>query len=202
MQDDAALLGALKLGEPEACTFLFDTYADRIYRLALGLLQDPGQAEDVVQETCLKVLTHAVRFEGRSSLGTWMYRLAYNASTDRLRRKEENPLPSEDAGEEEDLSFPMPQNFVEWQTPEALVIGGENRHILEQAVAQLPESMRMVFMLRDIEALSTAAAAEVLGISDGLVKVRLHRARLSLRERLAPYFAGPEVAQKERSHEL
>lgn len=152
---------AFKAGNPAGCEALFEAYADRLYRLAFGLLRHSEEAEDVVQETCLKILAHAGRFEGRAALGTWMYRLAFNASTDRLRRKKENRLPADDASEEEDLSFPLPKNFVEWQTHEALLIGGENRKILEQSIQQLPESLRTVFLLRDIEDLSTAETALV-----------------------------------------
>lgn len=191
MQEDANLLHSMKAGDPQACSLLFETYSDRIYRLALGVLGQAEEAEDVVQETCLKALTHRDQFAGRSSIGTWLYRIAYNASLERLRRKESFPLPPEDGiQEDEDAFIPMPGNFVEWHTPEALTLGGEDRRVLELQVQSLPESLRTVFVLRDIEELSTAEVAGVLGITESLVKVRLHRARLSLRERLADHFSG------------
>jgi RNA polymerase sigma-70 factor (ECF subfamily) len=188
LQNDADLLRAIRAGDPSACTAVFETYADRIYRLALGLLKNPAEAEDVVQETCLKGLTRLKGFEGRSSIGTWLYRVAYNASADRLRRKEENPLPTEDGDAEDELPLPMPQNFVEWQTPEAFLEGAEEQQLLAEAVGNLPQALHTVFLLRDIEGLSTAETAEVLGIGEPLVKVRLHRARLLLREKLALNF--------------
>jgi len=191
MQEDASLLQSMKAGDPQACSLLFETYSDRLYHLALGVLGQAEEAEDVVQETCLKALTHRDQFAGRSSIGTWLYRIAYNASLERLRSKEAFPLPPEDGSlEDEEAFIPMPGNFVEWQTPEALAIGGEDRAVLERYIQSLPESLRTVFVLRDIEEFSTAAAAEVMGISESLVKVRLHRARLSLRERLADHFSG------------
>lgn len=189
MQENENLLQLMKDGSPQACEDLYAMYADRIYRLALGLLDQPQEAEDVVQETCLKALTHRSGFAGRSSFGTWLYRIAYNASLERLRKKDMLPLPQEDGTfAEEDLTIPMPGNFVEWQTPEARAIGSEDRSALERAIQSLPETLRTVFMLRDIEELSTAEVADVLGISESLVKVRLHRARLALRERLAEHF--------------
>lgn len=196
MQSDSDILRAIQAGDPAACEAVFEAYSDRIYRLALGLLQDPAEAEDVVQETCLKGLTHLSGFEGRSSIGTWLYRVAYNSSTDRLRRKEENPLPVEENETEETHSLPMPQNFVEWQTPEIFILGVEERELLNGAVHSLPEGLQSVFLLRDIEGLSTVEAAEILGITEALVKVRLHRARLLLRERLASHFGERRVERE------
>jgi RNA polymerase sigma-70 factor (ECF subfamily) len=187
--DDVALLDTLRAGDPAALSALFEAYADRIYRLALGLLRDPAAAEDIVQETFLSALTHLDRFEGRSSVGTWLYRVAYNASMNRLRRSQEESLPLEDA-EAGEADIPLPQALVEWRlTPEAILGDTETRVQLEAAIGALPTSLRAVFMLRDIEELSTEETAEALGISAGAAKVRLHRARLTLRERLAGYFA-------------
>lgn len=198
MQEDSNLLQSMKTGDPQACTILFEMYADRIYRLALSILDQPEEAEDVVQETCLKALTHHGEFAGRSKIGTWLYRIAYNASLERLRRKEAFPLPPEDGIEEDEgVSIPMPGNFIEWQTPEVLAIGGEDRSVLERQIQSLPETLRTVFVLRDIEGLSTTETAEVLRITESLVKVRLHRARLSLRERLAVHFTGRLVGSGE-----
>jgi RNA polymerase sigma-70 factor (ECF subfamily) len=124
----------MKDGDPEACESLFNTYSDRIYGLALNILGAPQEAEDVLQETCLKALTHSSNFAGRSTFGTWLYRIAYNASLERLHRKESTPLPQEDGtSSEEELSIPMPVNFVEWQTPEAHTIGDEDRQALKRS---------------------------------------------------------------------
>ena len=195
MADDAAILQALRAGDASALAALFDTYADRLYRLAQGLLRNPDEAEDVVQETFLKALTHLDRFEGRSRLSTWLYRVAYNASIDRLRRQGESALPSDDRETEEAGAVPLPQVLVEWRTPEEILIDAEAQAALDEAIQALSESLRVVFVLRDIEGLSTAETAQVLGISPGAVKVRLHRARLALRERLALLFAGPPGGQ-------
>lgn len=190
MPDDSALLTALQAGDTTALANLYEAYADRIYRLALGLLRDPMRAEDIVQEAFLALLAHLDRFEGRSKLGTWLYRVAYNASLDHLRRRREALLLSDDAEPDDGSSVPMPQALADWWlTPEQILANAEARAALDAAIQALPENYRAVFILRDVEELSTEETAEAVGISVGAVKVRLHRARLLLREKLAGYFA-------------
>jgi RNA polymerase sigma-70 factor (ECF subfamily) len=176
-------LSALREGDDAALGALFERYADRIYRLAVGLLHEPAEAEDVVQESFVKALTNLDRFEGRSGIGTWLYRVAYNAAMDRLRRRGREP-----ATESGDM--PSPHSMVDWSsTPEALLLDNEARAALDAARDTLSASLRAVFILRDVEGLSTSEAAEALGISESAAKVRLHRARLQLRERLSEYFS-------------
>jgi len=189
MPDDTLLLKALRAGDSTAFSTLFETYADRLYRLAIGLIQQPDEAEDVVQETFIKAITHLDQFEGRSNLGTWLYRVAYNASLDRLRRREEAPLADDGPYEEAEVLVSMPEVLVEWQTPEDLLIDEQDREFLDQSIGKLSQNLRTVFVLRDIDELSSAETADILGISVSAVKVRLHRARLELRESLAVYFA-------------
>jgi RNA polymerase sigma-70 factor (ECF subfamily) len=176
----------------ELLSELFEVYADRLYRLALSLLSDEAQAEDVVQETFLKVITHGSKFEERSSWGTWLYRVTYNACLDRLRKRVEEPLPSED---QEGEDFPMPTVLVAWKTPEQVLLQSEGRREMQEAIHRLPAGLRATFLLRDVEGLSTEETAEALGIEVGAVKVRLHRARLMLRERLALYFTSSGMDQ-------
>jgi RNA polymerase sigma-70 factor (ECF subfamily) len=200
MANDSVVVDCYRAGDPAALTVIFDTHADRVYRLALGLLHDPSEAEDILQQTFLAVLTHLDRFEGRSSIGTWLYRVAYNASMDRLCAHSELPLPEEDGNAADDESLPLPKTLVNWDfTPEEILMDSEARAALDDAIGRLPETFRVVFVLRDIEELSTADTAEVLGISPSLVKVRLHRARLALRERLATYFAERLPANGDRA---
>lgn len=187
--DNFDLLAALKAGDPDAFAYLFDQYADRIYRLAMGILQNSTDSEDVVQETFLKAISNLDRFEGRSNLGTWLYRVAYNSAIDQTRKKFEFPIQEEAAEDEQDSWFPMPENLIEWSTPEIAMLNDEELALLDENISQLPEPLRIVFQLRDIEELSVRETAEVLGISTSLVKVRLHRARLLLREKLSEYFA-------------
>ena len=191
MDDSAIPIDALRAGDPAALSVLFETYADRIYRLALGVLRDPTAAEDIVQETFLSAITHLDRFEGRSSLGTWLYRVAYNASIDRLRRRTDEPLPPDEPDDDPEAGagLPLPKSIIDWAaTPERWQADREVTTEIDRAVAELPRSLRVVFLLRDVEGLSTEETAEALGLSEGATKVRLHRARLAMRERLSVYF--------------
>ncbi len=177
-------LAALREGDEAALSALFERYADRIYRLAEGLLHDAAEAEDVVQESFVKALTNMGRFEGRSGIGTWLYRVAYNTAMDRLRKRGRATLASDD----DDL--PLPHSLADWSsTPEERLLDREARASLDAATDALSAPLRAVFILRDVEGLSTAEAADALGITESAAKVRLHRARLQLRERLSEYFS-------------
>lgn len=192
--DDKSILEGLKSSQPQrAMAVLFERYADRLYHLALGLLADENAAEDVVQDTFLSAFRNRQQFEGRSSAGTWLYRIAYNLSLDRLRKKQALPLPEEDGFDEGEAAVPLPREFVEWRwLPEELIQNQERRVVLEEAIQSLSPALRAVFLLRDVEELSTEETASVLSISPAAVKVRLHRARLELREKLARFFAAQE----------
>jgi RNA polymerase sigma-70 factor (ECF subfamily) len=178
----------MKRGEPGCVGRFFDAWGDRLYGLAVRLLGDPAAAEDVVQEAFLKLMAGAGRIEGRASLATWLYRVVYNAAMDRLRaQKREVPVPDE--GDEE--SPPMPSLLVDLRlSPEAMLRDTELRKALEAAISALPTSLRAAFLLRDVEGLSTAEAAEALDLTEVNLKVRLHRARLLLRERLSEFVAA------------
>jgi RNA polymerase sigma-70 factor, ECF subfamily len=161
-----------------------------VYNLALRMMSNPQEAEEVLQETFISAFRALERFEGRSQLSTWLYRIAYNAALMRLRKREvqttsiDDPLVNEE-GEE------LPRQLVDWTgLPDDVVLGKELRDVLDRAVATLPHTLRTVFVLRDIEGLSTAEVAEALSLTETNVKVRLHRARLVLREQLTAYFAA------------
>lgn len=184
--NDQELVAALRRREPAAFAAAFDRYADKIYRLALGLLGDELEADGVVQKTFIRLFERLDSFEGRSSLGTWLYRVAYNLSLDHLRRR--HPAFSLDDEEEEVAATAA--IVTEWgRLPEETLSNEEVRQALDDAIAGLPEHYRVVFILREIEGLSTKETAEVTEISVSAAKVRLHRARLFLRERLAKQFA-------------
>lgn len=188
MLDDSQLLTALRQRDPTAFTQLFEMYSDKVYRLAVGLLEDEDEAEGVVQDTFMRLLERLHQFEGRSKLGTWLYRVAYNLSIDRLRQQQ-TVLSLADETDEDD-GLPMPAILTDWQeAPEAWLESNELSTELNQAVASLPAKLKVVFILREIEGISTEECAQVLAISESAAKVRLHRARLLLRERLAAYVA-------------
>jgi RNA polymerase sigma-70 factor, ECF subfamily len=184
--DDAAVVARLKAGDMSACKACVEEHSDGLYRLAFRLLRDEAAAEDVVQETFLNAFKSLDQFAGRSRLGTWLFRIAYNNALMRLRSLQ----PVEPLEDDFDLESPgMPANVVPWgETPEDVVARGEMAQVLDEAIAAIPETLSVVFQLRDVEGRSTAETAEILGLTEGTVKVRLHRARLALRERLSGYF--------------
>ncbi|MEO0563090.1 MAG: sigma-70 family RNA polymerase sigma factor [Chloroflexota bacterium] len=189
MTDETMLIASLKRGDPTAFASAFERYANRLYRLAVGLLADEQQADAVVQETFLALIKHIDSFEGRASLGTWLYRVAYNKAMATLRKR----APLQDINDDdEDI---MPNCFVDWDNvPERVLDTQEARAMIDNAVQTLSPALSAVFILRDVEELSIKETAESLGISTATVKVRLHRARLTLRERLTIYFQDATIA--------
>jgi RNA polymerase sigma-70 factor (ECF subfamily) len=185
IQDEEILLEALKRRDSFALAELFERYSDPIYRLALRLLNDETGADGVVQDTFMTLIEHIDTFEGRANIGTWLYRVAYNNALGRLRKRK--PVLELDSLEEAEL--PLPAVLLEWDSiPEALITGSEAKTEIDRAIDSLKPTLRAVFVLRDIEELSINETAQVLGISPAAVKVRLHRARLALREALSSYF--------------
>lgn len=187
MYSEEELLARLRRRDPEAFSYLFETYADKIYRVAVGVVRDEEEAEGVVQETFLRLFQRLEQFEGRSKLSTWLYRVAYNLSIDRVRKRRPQVSLDDDSGDE---PLPAPVILADWrQAPEQQLSDAEVAEALDAAIAGLNEKYRTVFVLREVEGLSTVETAEVIGIKPGAVKVRLHRARLFLRERLSQTFA-------------
>ena len=183
-----AFLKKLQAGDPVAFAQFVEENQSQIYNLALRMLGNPQEAEDVLQETFLSAYKALSNFEGRSSLRTWLYRIASNASLMRLRKKQPG-IVSVDEHLPLDAGDSVPRQLVDWSNlPEDELLSSESRRVMDEAVSELPESLRIVFILRDIEGLSTAETGKVLGLSEGAVKTRLHRARLWLRERLSAYF--------------
>jgi RNA polymerase sigma-70 factor (ECF subfamily) len=190
--DEAELLEGLRAGDARAYRKLVELNSPNVYRVALKLLGDEQEAEDVLQETFLSAFEALDRFEGRSSLSTWLYRIAYNASLMRLRKRKQMTTFSLDQPPHEDdadMAFAS-RHLVDWSAiPDDQLLTAEAREEMDRAIAELPETLRSTFILRDIEGLSGAETADVLGISVQAVKNRLHRARLQLRDRLSAYFA-------------
>ncbi len=181
-------LDALRAGDRAEFSRLVEAYSANIYRLALRMLNQPQDAEDVLQDTFLKAFRHLKTFDGRSKLSTWLFRIATNEALMLLRRRRPDQVSLDEPlmGEEGDQE---PLQIVDWCClPEKEMMSQEARKHLDAAVDQLPHSLRVVFLLRDIEDLSTQETAEVLGLSETAVKTRLSRARMRLRELLSVYF--------------
>ena len=181
---------ALRSGDRLEFARLVEAYSGQIFRLALKMLGQPQDAEDVLQNTFLKAFQHIQGFEGRSSLSTWLYRIASNEALMLIRRKRpETPLVDLTPDEEEGDSF-APVNLADWCClPEDELLTSEGRLRLDQAIQRLPEKLRIVFLLRDIEGLSIDETGQALDLSETAVKTRLLRARLRLREDLSAYYA-------------
>ncbi len=189
-------LEALRSGDRAEFARLVESNYELIYRLASKMLNDQQDAEDVLQETFIKAFKHIKDFDGRSSISTWLYRIATNEALMALRRSKPNmvsvdePIKTED-GEQE------PVQIADWCClPESEFISAEAQRHLDEAIGQLPDSLRVVFVLRDIQGLSTQETADVLNLSETAVKTRLSRARLHLREDLSGYFGDRLIEGK------
>lgn len=191
-QSEPELVVGLRAGQPEAYRRLVELHSANVYNVALKLLDDEQEAEDVLQETFLSAFKAIDHFEERSRLSTWLYRIAYNASLMRLRKRGQMTTFSLDRplGDHDDREWTVSRHLVDWTSvPDDQLLTAEAREEMDRAIAELPESLRSTFVLRDIQGLSGVETAEILGITVQAVKNRLHRARLRLRDRLSDYFA-------------
>jgi RNA polymerase sigma-70 factor (ECF subfamily) len=179
---DAEVVRRVLAGERELFEVLMRRHDARVYRAVRAILRDEDEAEDAMQAAWLHAYQHLGGFAGAAAFSTWLVRIAVNEALGRLRRRSRLvPLP--DPGEEE----PMQERP---QDPEERAAAREAVQLLERAVDRLPAPYRTVFVLREVEQLSTREAAEALGIGEEALKVRLHRARAMLRRSL-----GDEVAR-------
>jgi len=210
--DEAALVAAIRAGDEEAFAKLVDELSPALLRLAMAYVPSRAVAEEVVQDTWLGVINGIDRFEGRSSLRTWIYRILLNTARTRGRR-ERRTLPfsyfrrrAEEGGDEPAVE---PERFqgrrgeqpgawarppVEWSSPEDVLAGAEARRVMLEAIAALPPRQREVITLRDIQGLSAEEARNALDVSETNQRVLLHRARSKVRAALERYFESERAA--------
>jgi RNA polymerase sigma-70 factor (ECF subfamily) len=186
--DELALVAQSREGDSEAYGQLVRRYQNKIFRLAQHITQNREDAEDVLQETFLKAYEHLDQFQGNSKFYTWIVRIAVNQALMKLRRRKNDKSVSLDetidTGEDT-----IVREIAAWdEDPEQKLGREEMGDILDKAVENLEAPYRSVFVLRDIEELSTEETAEALGLSVPAVKSRLLRARLQLREKLTRQF--------------
>jgi RNA polymerase sigma-70 factor (ECF subfamily) len=194
-------LEALRAGDRTEFARLVDAYSGIIYRLAVKLVNNPQDAEDVLQEAFIKAYRGLAGFDGRSSLSTWLYRIATNEALMHLRRQKQAAVSLDEPQEIED-GLQEPVQVVDFCCmPEEELMSAEARRHLDEAVDRLPANLRLVFLLRDIEGLSTQETAEILNLSETAVKTRLSRARLRLREELSSYYSERMARQELRDGE-
>ena len=188
MHPDVLLVEQAKQGDVQAFEKLVKQYDRQVFRIANHITQNREDAEDVVQDAFLKAYEKLDQFQGNSKFYTWLVRIAVNESLMRLRKRRTGKMISMDENIETDDGS-MPRDFADWgPDPEAQYGQSEMAEILKKTIQGLPQGFRVVFVLRDVEGLSTEETAETLGLSVPAVKSRLLRARLQLRERLAKYF--------------
>ena len=192
VSDELALVQSAKNGDVQAFEELVRRYDRNVFRIAQHITQNREDAEDVVQDAFLKAYTNLNQFQGQSKFYTWLVRIAVNEALMKLRRIKPGRTVSldEDVKTEEDS---LPREVADWSpNPEQQYNQAELRDILDRTIQGLPASFRTVFVLRDVEGLSTEETAEALELSIPAVKSRLLRARLQLRERLNRYFQKRE----------
>jgi len=177
---DDDIIERVRAGETDLFEILMRRYNQRVYRLARAVLRSDAEAEDVVQDAWVRAYTHLDQFAGRAAFSTWLSRIALHEAWARARRGHRFRTIEPDAAGE---TFEMKQVSRD-PDPEGLAASEEVRSILESVIEDLPDTYRTVFVLREIEELSTAETAESLEVTEETVKTRLHRARAVLRREL------------------
>jgi RNA polymerase sigma-70 factor (ECF subfamily) len=195
--DDLALVHAAKQGDMGAFEQLVERHTAMIFRVAMHIMNSREDAEDIVQDAFFKAFQHLQRFEERSRFSTWLTRIAVNVALMKLRSSRRATTVSFD--QEVDEGSTVADKVADWKpNPEQLYSRTELREILQRALASLPHSYRVVFLLRDVEGVSILDTAEMLGLSVPNVKARLYRARLLLREHLSRYFERRRKARESK----
>ncbi|NLE40132.1 MAG: sigma-70 family RNA polymerase sigma factor [Pirellulaceae bacterium] len=194
---DIQLVEAAQSGDYPAFESLVKKHEARVHRLAMRIVRQRQDAEEVVQQTFLSVLEHLGEFRRESVFTTWLLRIATNHGLALLRRRASRPTVSMDSPSDDD-SPSRPEFVAEWrQAPEEIAEDRETRQVLTQVLDELDLKYSLVFVLRDLEGFSIQETAETLHISEDNVKVRLLRARLMLRERLARRFGIEDSTEGE-----
>ncbi len=185
--DDTELLRGAREGDANAFDALIRRHDRFLYRVARSILLDDYDAEDVVQETFIKAFKRLMDFRGEASLSTWLTRIALNEA---LARKRSQRTTVELEALQQPAQIEPSAMIAPAQDPEVTAAQHQIRRLLERAIDGLPDSLRTVFVMRDVEELSTAEAARLLGLGEPTVKTRLHRARRMLRQILGDQVAA------------
>jgi len=193
---DMALVERVRGGDLKAFDELVRKYDRQVFRIAQHITQNREDAEDVVQDAFLKAYEKLDQFQGNAKFYTWLVRIAVNESLMRLRKRRRGKMVSIDEDIETEEGS-VPRDLADWAPdPERNYSQSELAEILRKTIQGLPQGFRIVFVLRDVEGLSTEETAETLGLSIPAVKSRLLRARLQLRERLSRYFRKNKGGEK------
>lgn len=195
---DDALLARIRAGERELYYELIAPHERKVYVIAFSILRDPTEAEDCVQDAVLKALRHLDQFKGESKFGTWLVRIVINEAKMRLRKGRPHlHEPLDEVHRDEDGNY-IPETLGDWrEIPSEALERKEVRDALIAAVESLKEIYREVFVLRDVEGNDVVSTAQILGISEAAVKTRLLRARLQLRDLLAPVLKKGSILSRQ-----
>lgn len=203
--EDLLLVQRAKAGDLQAFESLATRHEHRVYALALRMLRNEHDAQDVTQETFLSALEHLDQFRAEASFSTWLVRIASHASLKIIRKRKGLPTISlEEATEPSgsDGAIPHPEFIADWRnSPEELAHRKDVQGLLQEALEQLDDKHRLVFLLRDVEGLSIEETAQALQLSPANTKVRLLRARLKLRELLTRALGDPATRVLRPDHE-
>ena len=201
--EDQPVVRLAKSGDFGAFESLVSKYQGRLFAVALRIVGRQHDAEEVVQQTFVSVIEHLADFREESKFYTWLMRIGTNQALALLRKRAVRatvPLADDRSGDSY-AEVPHPEYIAQWtETPDEIASRRETRRLLSDAMDELDEKYRLVFLLRDVQELSTAETAEALGISVSNVKVRLLRARLMLRERLTRVF-GDDATRVTGGHD-
>ncbi len=176
--DDGEVVAQVLEGQTALFEILMRRYNERVYRAARAIVRDEKEAEDVMQQAYVNAYANLHQFNGQARLSTWLTRIAINEALARVRRQGRYEPFDDESSKVESL---MASNY---ENPERQAFGGELRALLEWAIDRLPDGAREVFVLREVEGLSTAEVADSIGVSEDVVKTRLSRARAALRRDL------------------
>jgi RNA polymerase sigma-70 factor (ECF subfamily) len=178
---DDEVVQRVRSGEAGLYELLLRRYNQRLYRVIRSVVSSDSEAEDVAQDAWVRAYEHLDQFAGRSSSATWVTKIAYYEALARARRAKRTLALEDDEGE---IMPEASRQASPSETPEEQAMRGELQNVLQAAIDGLPEAYRSVFMLREVEQLSTAETADCLGLSEEAVKTRLHRSRALLRNDL------------------
>jgi len=194
---DADLVERVRGGETALFEVLMRRHNQRVYRVARAIVKDEAEAEDVMQQAYINAYLHLNQFEQRAQFSTWLTRITmYEALARRRKKRPEESLSMHEEGWSDAPSDPLTSEQV---SPEREAYSRELGRMIEDAVDALPETYRAVFMLREVEGLSTSETAEGLGVGEEAVKTRLHRARAMVRRSLTGRL-GPSTAHAFQFH--
>jgi RNA polymerase sigma-70 factor, ECF subfamily len=184
-------MGRVCAGEKHLFYELIQPYERSVYIAAHSVLQNETDAEDAAQEAFLKAFAHLATFRRESKFSTWLIQIAINEARMRRRKDRKSLYESIDERQTDDEGDYFPRDFADWrEIPSETLQRSELRQALQKALASLDQKYREVFVLRDVQNMSIAETSETLGITEASVKIRLLRARLQMRDALAPGFDG------------